>query len=287
MWSFLRNMSTTKFFEAAKGGVFNGQAPFTFGAVFALVDEPLGPAFIFGDGDAGSNGFDVLVGSASRPFVSDGTLLLAGGSDLNDGSAVPDSDPTGGTFEADDADFCNRIKAYMDPNTNPGGAGGTTAAYAWPGIRAMQLVYVAMSIGGATSFAFCNGKVVGLASSATVPNASGVRIGESVAGGAPSGTALIGGCFYHSSDLTYLQLQQHFQACKQAQDVANFGSYESNPQLDYIWSVKRSRLWDGRTTWASDGAQSSIDMVKQGATPLDIAGADADLLALNLDWMTV
>ena len=289
MWALLRNFTANKFFQAAKSGTFTGSPPFTFGAVFALEDETLGPQYVFGDGDFGTDGFGLIAASASRLAAANGTLQLFSGSGQNvDGTTVPASDPTGGTFEVNDADLCNRLKAYMDTNSAPGGAGGTTAARAWPSPRATQLVYIAVVDLGVTTFVYCNGKVVGLAGSTPVLNAGPGFLGA-FGGADPAVAIMIGGVFYHSAAITSTEeLARHMQACKRAQDVVNLGDLSGgDTNLDYIWSVKQSRLWDGRTSWPSFGAQTPLSFTRAGIGTPTLAGPNADIIATDLDWMTV
>lgn len=287
MWAFLRNFAADKFWQAAKAGVLDGQPPYTFGAVFALETESLGGQAVFGDFDLGVTGFGITFGSINRIFCADGTLQLVSGSGQNvDGTPVPDSDPTAGTFEVDDANLCNRLKGYMDPGSAPGGAGGTTAARSWPSPRVGQLVYVVLSNNGATSFVYCNGKVVGLSAEGSALNVDPVRIGLDNAGASPAAGVLFAGAFYHSALLPLATIDSHFQSCQQAKDLVATSLY-SGGVLDYVWSVKQSQIWDGRTTWASVGAQASINMVRQGAGLSFFSGENADVLAADLNWMTV
>ncbi len=289
MWALLRDFSTTKYFEAAKAGLLDGQPPFTFGAIFALRNSNAADErTIFGDADVGVDGFNLGHGTINvgdQVIARSGTVVGVSGSDDNDATAVADAD---GTYAATpEANLINRGKAYLDPLAAIGGN------FVWPSPRAMQLLYVAVAVPAAGNMTvICNGKIVSQQAVGNVVNANPIRIGIDSTGALPFDDGLLAGCFYHSDDLfgsSIRTLAEHWQECQRAQDLVNFGSYLSPAvtSIDYLWSVKRSRLWDGRTTWASDGAQASIDMVKQGATPLDVAGANSDVLAADLDWMTV
>ncbi len=288
MWALLRNFSTTKYFEAAKAGVLDGIAPYAYGAIIALrTDAPADERAIFGDAAVGVSGFQLshgVVGNvADQLGARAGTVLAVSGSDLNDGTAQADADAT---YALDpEGNFINREKSYLDPNVAVG------ADFSWPSPRMNQLIYLGVDVTAAGNMTvFCNGKIVSVQAVGNASNANPVRIGIDSTTALPFDNGMIAGCFYRSDAFAdpLASFTAHWQACKQAQDVVQTSVYDALlVNWDFVWSVKRSRLWDGRTTWASFGAQASVDMVKQGATPLDVAGSDADVIAADMDWMTV
>lgn len=286
-WAFLRNLSTTKFFSAAKAGVMTGQPPYSFGAIFCAA-LPLGTLRpIFGDAVAGpTSGFDITM-SGPSVIVNEGTVSRFSGPSLNDGSVVASAD--GITYGVNDADLINHSKSYFQPGSAFDGGGATTGAFAWPSPRFGQLVHVAVTVGAAGNLTvYCNGTIVGQVAAASVPNANPVRIGTNAVAAQGAGPIWIGGCWYTNFEYSDGQIYAHYRACQQAKDLVNFGSFDSLGILpiQYLWSVKRSRLADGRTSWLSAGAAATpIAMNLTGA--LAIGGADSDILAADMSWMTV
>ncbi len=151
--------------------------------------------------------------------------------------------------------------------------------------RPMKLIHVACTVDDGTAMSvFVNGRLTFLdAVGSTVVNALAYHIGVSTVPGDPAIESLIAGAWYHSALLPEADIQNIFLATAAAKQIRGPSDLSASGNLDYIWDVKTGNP-DARANWASRGAQTPINMVRNGTwAPTGVAG---DCLALDLDFQT-
>lgn len=277
LWSFIRNFSATKFYEAAQQGSLTGAAPFTFGAIFATeAGAPSTVQTIMANSAALNTGFSLVVnlntmstwnGTAQQ---TTGPIVAATGAPLPGATDLPTSEDLANAF----------LSSEYQGSTHGNNRGSNSP-------KSAQLVMAALSVTAAGNQAFyVNGHqtsaiAVGLAT-AVNPVAIGVNSGHLL----PADQLWLAGCFYHSGTVyTAAEIAAMFAACSQAKDLVGPSRVVSAVDPTYMWSVKRGNF-DLRANWVSDGsAATPITMVRSGLwVPAGIAG---DLLAADVPWMSL
>jgi hypothetical protein len=274
LWSFIRNFSVTKFYEAAQQGSLTGAAPFTFGAIFAFeASAPSTVQTIFGNSALVNTGFSV--GASIALAAWNGTKVQGTGPIVaaTGGSLPPATDLT--TTEAVANAFYSAEVMGSTIGTSRGSQSGKTC----------QLVHVALSVPASGNQAFyVNGHQIGAIAVGLATAVNPIAIGVNSGHLQPADQLWLAGCFYHNAAYTQAQMALMYAACARARDVVGPSSFSSVADPTYMWSVKRSNF-DCRASWVSDGsAATPITMVRSGVwTP---TGVDGDLLAADLPWMS-
>jgi hypothetical protein len=73
LWKFIRNFSATQFYSSSNA-ILRGNAPFSFGTIYAVEDNLLANAFAFGNSNAlGTNGYGVGLTAPAAAIAANGT----------------------------------------------------------------------------------------------------------------------------------------------------------------------------------------------------------------------
>lgn len=280
LWSFIRNFTAGKYYDAAQIGAMNGAAPFSIGAIFATTLNPATTTsqYVFGNSAVVNTGFGIGTNVVTGGVVSayNGTKQQSTGPILNSTGALlaTATDDTSTQLIAD-AFYSSEVALQTV---------GTTRGSASP--KSSQLVFVGLTVPASGSQVFyVNGQAINSLAVGLATAVNNVGIGVSSAHTLPCDQTWIAGCFYHNAVYTPQEMAAMFAACSQAKDIVGPSRIISATDPAYMWSVKRGNF-DARASWISDGsAATPITMVRTGSwTPTGIGG---DLLAADMQFSQV
>jgi hypothetical protein len=278
LWSFLRNFSASKYYDAVQQGAMNGAAPFSFGAIFATIASPpsAGQA-IFANAATVNTGFALNVGPGTGNVTMwNGTIAHNTGPIVaSTGAALaPATDLT--TSEA----LANAFFSNENANQTIGTSRGLNSPHS------VQLVFAVLTVPatGNQSF-YINGHLNNIHAVNLATAVNPVVIGAFSPGHtSPADETWLAGCFYHDAVYSATDVAAMFQASAAAKDLVGPGRYGTALDPKYMWSVKRANF-DARANWISDGsALTPITMVQHGIWTT--SGATSDVFGgADLPWM--
>jgi hypothetical protein len=282
LWSFIRNFSNTKFYDAAQQGSMNGAAPFTIGAIFATVET----------GDGGSTGGALFqntnaVGVTGFGLHADGD---AANGTVDNGSPGPNTSATGvvlptATDLTSAENLANAAASALTASITWGTSRGSNRP------RSVQLVHLTLTVPAAgDQIVYINGHVVQARAVGLATNPANVTIGNRPDHAFPTAAWLAGVYYKAGTVYTSAEIAAMHAACAQAKDLVGPSRYRTaSVDPSYMWSVKRGNF-DLRANWASDGsAATPITMVRSGAwNPVTVPGSiDGDVFAADVPWMQI
>lgn len=275
LWAFIRNFSASKFYESAQIGSLNGGAPFTIGAIFAVVPAPSSGSIFSNRGVNTGFSLGTVTGVGVVQAANGTAVQITGPINNTTGAALPDATDLA-TAEA----LVNAYKSSALNDIVVADTRGTNSP------KTAELVHVALTVPPSGSqVLYVNGQVVHTLAVALASSNANVTIGNDPTHATANANLWLSGAFYHNSAYTQADIAAMFAASSTAKDLIGPSRLSATVDPLYMWSVKRGNF-DARASWVSDGsAATPITMVRNGTwTP---TGAAGDLIAADLSWMQV
>jgi hypothetical protein len=281
-FSFLRNFSASKYYEAAQAGSLSGAVPFSAGVLFVCQGIALkrdGSAmttqYLFGNAPESDD-----AGLSFRQLATTGQFHAAQGTVVQNSGPVDSAqalmaDATGDATSQALANGYKSEELGSLPVTT-----GTVRQYATP--KPSHAVLAIMVVDGTNQLLYINGQLVASTARNTTTSVNAFRFGLAPdAANMPADNCLIAGGFYHSAALTDGNVADLQQVAASQKDVpAGTASLGGALNLDYVWSVKTGNF-DARASWVSrGGAATPSTMTRHGSW-----SASDDVLSADCPWL--